>query len=182
MKVYRILSILLCASLLLSGCASTKFAHGYKIGEKEFVQFKDLNDENALKMVVLLHNVSAETYEEGVAKNLTIEEYTKLLKKRNSKYLKESGVFELAYDKINFNEWGDEDLLTIFEALERKSNKYKYEPVSSLTDQENASRIVHFAGMAMIAKELKKRTNTQRAWAFISNALTVALGVALAFI
>jgi hypothetical protein len=182
LKVYRILSILLCASLLLSGCASGKYAHGYKVGEQEFVAFDDLSDENALKMVVLIHNVPAETYEEGVAKNLALKEYTGLLKKRNSKYLKESGIFELTYDKINFNEWDDEDLLTIFEALERKSNKYKYTPVSSLTDKENAARIVHFTGMAILAKELKKRINTQRAWAFVSNALTVALGVALAFI
>ncbi|MFQ5953091.1 MAG: hypothetical protein ACE5JK_06775 [Candidatus Omnitrophota bacterium] len=174
--------MILCASLALSGCATTRHLHGYKVGEMEYMSFEDLDDANALKMVVMFHNVPAETYEESVAKNLTIGTYTELLKNRKSKYLKESGVFEIAYEKINLKKWEAEDLLAVFEALEIKSNKYKFMPVSTLKAEENAERIIHLTSMSLIASEFRGRVNAQRAWGFLGQALTVALGIALSVI
>lgn len=173
---------MLCASLALSGCATTMQNHGYKVEGKEYVNFEDLDDDHALKMVVMLYNAPAETYEESVAKHLSIEKYTELLKKRNSKYLKNSGVYDLKYEKIDIKKWTDEELLVVYDTLDIKSKRHKYMPVSSLTEEENTKRIVHLTAVDIIAKELKGRANTRQAWGFVANALAIAASIAVSII
>lgn len=168
--------------MLSSGCATTRLPKGYKVGGEELVRFKDLSDDQALKMVVLIYNVKPELWEDEISRSLTLEEYLKLLKKRHSKYVKSSGIFELEYKKERLNKWSDEDLLKILKALDSKSQDYYEVTAGELSERENAVRIMRLTGMSVIVNELKKRTGTRTAMQVFGQALTVALSIALAVI
>ena len=76
--------LLVCLCIMLSGCATMRYPNAYKVEGREFKEFKDLDDERALKVVALIYNVKHESWEDGVARSLALEEFQGLLEKRNS--------------------------------------------------------------------------------------------------
>lgn len=149
---------------------------------QELVRFKDLSDDQALKMVVLIYNVKPELWEDEISRSITLSEYMALLKKRHSKYVKNSGIFDLEYKKENLKKWSDEDLLKIFNALDSKSRNYYEMTAGELSERENAVRIMRLTAMSVIVKELKTRTGTRAAMQVLGQALTVALSIAISVI
>ncbi|MEA3489385.1 MAG: hypothetical protein U9R44_03460 [Candidatus Omnitrophota bacterium] len=182
LKKNSFIILFFCLCALLSGCATTKHHYGYKLEGKEYKTFAELDDEHALMMIVMIFNVPAETFEDGVAKNITISRFMETLGKRKSAYLKNSGVFGLAHEKVELKNWNDDDLLAVYNALEPKVSAHYLKPVSELSDRENAARIVRLTGMSAVVSELRKRSNTRQAWNVLAQVLVVALNVALAAI
>jgi len=182
MKRYFLLLIIaaLCGSL--TGCATTRQQLGYKVEGKEYKTFEELDDDKALKMVVMIYNVDTNSEEEIVAKNITLTKYMRMLKGRNSKYLKESGVFDLSYEKIYLNKWHDEDIMRVFKYLQSQPEKYDFETAAELPEQLNARRIVYLTAMVSIAEEAKKRDSTRYAMDMFGNFLGIALAVAVSLI
>jgi len=159
-----------------------RYPSAYKVEGKEFKEFRDLDDERALKVVALIYNVKHESWEDGIARSLALEEFQGLLEKRSSKYVKKSGIFDIAYDKVKISTWNDEDLLKLYDCLAPKAACYYQDRASELTEIENAERITYLTAINSLVKELKKRDITRKAMAIAGQVLTTALTVALSMI
>jgi hypothetical protein len=175
---YTVLAICLCA--VLSGCATMRYPHTYKVEGKEFAEFKDLDDEKALKVVAMIYNVKNECRDDKTARSIALEEYLNLLSKRKSQYIKNSGIFNAQYEKVQLSTYGDEELLAFYQCLEPKAMEYSGR--SDLTEVQNAERIVYLTAINAVVKEMKKRDITQKAIVIAGQVLSAALTVALAMI
>jgi hypothetical protein len=168
--------------IMLSGCATMRYPSMYKVEGKEFKQFKDLDDEKALKVVALIYNVHGEMWEDGIARSIAIEEYQNLLRKRNSKYVKNSGIFDVQYDKVKLATWKDEDLIRLYDSIAPKASKYYADAAPDLTEIENSERIVYVTALNVVAKELRRRDISQKAMVVAGQVLGFALSLALSMI
>jgi len=178
----RPLALIVCLSLLLAGCATMRYPRNYMVEGKEYKEFKELDDEKALKVITMIYNVKYENWEEETARAIALEEYIKLISKRNSKYVKASGVFDIKYDRVDISEWGDKDLVELYDALVPKAELYYKESDRSLTEVQNIERIVYMTAMNAISRELKKRNNTRNAISVGSQILSGVLMIALSII
>lgn len=175
-----VLLIFLC--VLVSGCATMRYPSMYKVEGREFKQFNDLDDERALKVVALIYNVHSEMWEDGVARSIAIEEYQNLLRKRNSLYIKKSGIFDIQYDKVKLSTWKDEDLIRLYDDLAQKASKYYVDAAPELTEIENSERIIYVTAISAVTKELKRRDLIHRATMVAGQVLSMALSIALSMI
>jgi hypothetical protein len=148
----------------------------------EFKEFKDLDDDRALKLVALIYNVKTESWEEGIARGITLEEYLALLKKRNSEYVKKSGIFDIQYEKVKLTTWKDADLIKLYDCLASRASQSYVDRAPELTETENARRIICLTGTGAVMKELKKRDITQTVITVAGQMLAAALSIALAMI
>jgi len=169
-------------SLAASGCATMNYPAAYKVEGKEYAQFKELDDDRALKLVALVYNVTPESWEDGIARSITLEEYMSLLGKRKSKYINSSGIFEAKYEKVKLSEWKDDDLIKLFGVLSPKADAYYMDAAPELTEVQNAQRIVYLTAISAIDTEMKKRRNTKGAVSIASQILMTALSVGLSLI
>ena len=169
-------------SLAISGCATMNYPNAYKIEGKEYAQFKELDDDRALKLVALIYNVQTQAWEDGIARSIALEDYLTLLAKRKSKYIKNSGIFEAKYEKVKLPSWKSEDLIKLFETLSPKTEGYYMDAAPELTEAQNAQRIVYLTAANAIDNEMKKRRNAQGAISIASQILMTALSVALSMI
>ena len=174
--------MMLCLCVFVSGCATMRYPSAYKVEGKEFKEFKDLDDERALKTVALIYNVKHECWEDGIARSVALEEYQKLLAKRKSQYVKNSGLFDIKYDKVNLSSWEDGDLIKLYDCLVPKANAYYVECAPELTEIQNAERIVYLTAIGAVVRELKKRDITDKAVAIAGQVLSAALTIAMALI
>lgn len=176
-----ILLVLLLATMI-SGCATMHYPSAYKVEGQEFKKFKELDDDKALKVVALIYNVNHDEWEDSMARSLALEEYLNLLRKRKSKYIKGSGIFDIKYDKVKISRIKDRDLIKLYKALAPKADNYYMDSSQELTERENARRIVYLTAMGSIATEMKKRDNTRNAMSIASQVLLTAITVALQMI
>jgi hypothetical protein len=168
--------------MLLSGCATMHYPKTYKVEGKEVREFKELDDDKALKLVVLIYNVKHEEWKESIARSIALQEYIRLLAKRRSAYLKKSGIFEVKYDKVKLKTWKDPDLIKLYESLTPKAEIYYVEAAPQLSDVQNAERIMYLTAMSAIDTEMKKRDNTRNVVSIASQVLIGALTVALSML
>jgi hypothetical protein len=159
-----------------------RYPSAYKIEGKEFKDFKDLNDDQALKVVALIYNVSHEGKEDGIARSIALEEYLKLLAKRNSQYLKKSGIFDTKYDKVKISSWNDEELMDLYHYLAPKARAYCVESTSELTETQNSHRIICLIATNSVVTELKKRDITHKVVDIAGRVLVGALSIAASMI
>lgn len=177
---YAIFLILISAAL--SGCATMEYPRAYKVEGKEYKEFKQLDDDHALKVVALIYNVKTESQEDTIARSIALEEYLNLLAKRNSRYIKKSGIFGIKYDKIKLSSWKDDDLIKLYDTLIPKTDSYYMDTAPELTEIQNAHRIMYLTAVNSVVKELKKRQNTKSAMSVACQLLLTALSAALAMI
>jgi hypothetical protein len=175
-----IIAVLLCAAI--SGCATMQYPSCYKVEGREFKQFKDLDDEKALKVVCLIYNMRPQGWEEGIARSIALEEYLVLLSRRKNKYIKDSGIFQIQYDRVNIVSWKDDDLIRLQDALAPKAACYYMDAAPELTETQNAERIVYVTAIQAVVKELKKRDNGRQAMVMAGQLLAGALSIALSML
>lgn len=179
----RVPILLLCfAVAALSGCATMSYPGAYKVEGVEVKEFKELNDDRALKIIALIYNVNCQAWEDGIARSITLEEYLKLLTARKSKYIKDSGVFDIKYEKVKIASWKDDDLFRLYDALEPKTGKYYMDSAPELTEIENAKRIMYLTAVNAVVRELKIRDGKRTALSIVSQVLLTALSAALSMI
>ncbi|MFA4982333.1 MAG: hypothetical protein WC592_07710 [Candidatus Omnitrophota bacterium] len=174
--------MLVSLSVALSGCATMRYPSDFKVEGKEFKDFKELDDEKALKVVALIYNVKHDTWEDVIARNLALEEYLELLGKRRSQYLKNSGIFEVKYEKANLSAWGEDDLIKLYDALLPKTDPYYMDSASELSEKQNAERIVYLTAVCSIASEMKRRNIKKNAIVVGGQILSTVLMIALSLI
>ena len=173
------LTLLLCAIIILSGCATMRYPSTYKVEGKEAKEFKDLDDDKALKAVVLIYNAKSDIWEDSIARSIALEEYLKLLKKRSSAYIKKSGIFNIKYDKVKVSKMKDEDLERLYDALMPKAEVYHMDSAPELSEIQNANRIIYLTAISSVKQELKKRDNTRNVISVAGQILVTTLTVAL---
>lgn len=173
------LVLLTCFTVILSGCATMRYPRAYKVEGKEVGEFKDLDDDKALKAVVLMYNAKSDIWENSIARSIALEEYLKLLKKRRSAYIKKSGIFNIKYDKVKVSRMKDEDLERLYDALVPKAEIYRMDSAPELSEIQNASRIIYLTAISSVITELKKRENARNIISIASQVLVTALTVAL---
>jgi len=153
----------------------------YKVEGKEVKDFKELDDDKALKLVTFIYNVKHENWEDNIARSIALQQYMALLKKRNSQYIKRSGIFETSYEKVNIASWKDEDLMKLYDVLNEKAAPYYVDAAPELTEIQNVQRIVYLTAMSATVTELKKRDNKRNVVSITSQillgVLTAALGM-----
>ncbi len=165
----------------LSGCATTKFPHTYRLEGKEYRDFKSLDDEAALKAVVMTYNVPVEPGPEETAKALTLQVQMELLEKRRTEYIKASGVFEkIKFEKIDLKIWSEEDLLSVYNELRGRFTAFQ--GLKEISEEQNAKKIIYLVGMQSLVNELEKRENTRQAWRVAAQLISTALSVAVSLI
>ena len=172
----------LCACVLISGCATIRFPSVYKVDGKEVKNFKELDDDKALKLVTLIYNVKHEVWEEGIARSIALQQYIGLLAKRKSQYIRKSGIFSVTYDKVKLASWADEDLEKLYDILEPKASAYYVDAAPDLTDVQNTERIMYLTAMSAVEMEMKKRNSKRTAFALAGNILVGALSIAMAML
>ncbi|MCM8791258.1 MAG: hypothetical protein NC938_06145 [Candidatus Omnitrophica bacterium] len=173
---------MICLCAAICGCATMRYPCAYKVEGVEFREFKDLDDDKALKLVALIYNVRTDCWEDGIARSVTLDEYIGLLRKRNSPYVRNSGIFDIKYEKVKLSTWKDNDLVKLYESLEPKAAQYYLDCAPELTESQNARRIVYLTGISCVVKELKKRDISQKAVMVAAQVLSAALTIALAMI
>jgi hypothetical protein len=178
----RIPVVLVCLCAVLCGCVTMRYPSAYKVEGREFREFKELDDERALKLVALIYNVKADTWEDGVARSIALEEYQDLLAKRNSAYVKNSGIFDIQYEKVKLSSLKSEDLIRLYDCLYPKANVYRLDSAPELSETQNAQRIVYLTAGGLIVKEMKKRDITEKAMLIAGQVLSTALMVALSLL
>ena len=174
--------LLLCAIAVLSGCATMRYPTTYKVEGKEVKDFKDLDDDKALKAVVLIYNSKSDVWEDSLARSIALEEYLKLLKNRKSAYIKKSGIFNIRYDKVKISKIKDEDLERLHDALMPKAEVYHMDSAPELSEIQNANRIIYLTAIISVEQELKRRDNTRNAISIAGQVLVTILTVALQMI
>ena len=155
-----------------------RYPGGFKVDGKEYKEFKDMNDEDALKVVAQIYNLRHETWEDGIARSISLEKYQELLKKRRSEYVKKSGIFDIKYEKTDVASWQEEDVAKLYEALEPKIEVYYVGKSGDLTEIQNASRIMYLTAISAVGDEFKKRRNTKTAISVAGQLLVTALTIA----
>lgn len=159
-----------------------RYPRTYKVEGKEVIDFKQLDDDKALKLVVMIYNIKPQDWEDSIARNVSLGEYINLLSKRNSAYLKKSGVFDIKYDKISFKTWKDPDLLRLYDTLIPKTEKYYIEGGPGLSEVQNTERIMYLTALSAIDTELRRRDNTRNVVSITGQVLMGALTVALSLL
>ena len=154
----------------------------YKVEGQEFREFKELDDDKVVKMIVQIYNVKSEVWEDGIARSISLQTYLDLAKKRNSAYINKSGVFGMEYDKVNISSWKDEDLEKLFDSLAPKARQFYMDSAPELNEMQNANRVIYLTSVSAINKELHKRKNTRDAISVASQLLDGALSIALGMI
>lgn len=178
----RFTVFLIVLSVILCGCATMRYPRAYKVEGKEFREFKELDDDRALKLVALIYNVSHESWEDSEARSLALDEYIKLLRKRNSKYIKKSGIFNIKYDKVRISSWKNSELEKLYDLLAPKADNYFMEAAPKLTEEENARRIMYLTAINCIAREMEKRQKTDIIVGTAGQVILTALSVALSML
>ena len=178
----KTIAITVSVCLILSGCATMHYPTAYKVDGKEFKEFKDMDDEKAVKAVVLIYNVQHGAWEDKIARSIALDEYLTMIKKRNSAYIKNSGVLDLKYDKADLAKWKSEDLIKLCTDLEPKAELFYMDAAQELTDVQNADRIIYLTAINATLKELKKRKYTRDAMTIAAQVLTGVLSIAMAMI
>lgn len=178
----RLIAIILVTALALSGCATMRYPSTYKVDGKQCWSFKELDDEQALKIVALIYNMPHQAKDDDVARSLALEQYLALVKKRNSKLIKESGIFNIEYNKVNLSKWSEDDLVGLLDSLEPKVQGSAVEGVQTLSESQNTQRIVYLTAAYCVGNELQKRDQTRQALSIAGQVLTTALSVALSMI
>lgn len=146
------------------------------------MSFKDLSDDQAMKMFALIYNLKVDTWEDETAKGIALSEFREFLKKRKSKFIKKSGIFEVEIEKVDLKKWTDHDLMKVYNALEPKARVYYESSAADLSEEENARRVMYLTAMSAIVKDLRNRETTQGALQVAGDVLMIALSVALSFI
>jgi len=177
----RILAVL-CLCALLSGCATMRYPSTFKVEGKEVRDFKELDDERALKLAVLIYNIKPQDKEDGIARSISLDVYIGLLAKRNSAYLKKSGIFKVQYKKVKLKDWKDQNLASLYEALSPRAEKYYVDPGPELSDIQNTERIMYLTAMSAIDTELRRRDNTRSVVSVAGQILMGALSIALSML
>lgn len=176
------IALVLCLVIALGGCATMRYPKAFKVEGVEFGEFKEIDDDRALKLVALIYNFKTETWEDGTARSIALEEYLKLLFGRKSKYIKNSGVFGLKYDKAGLSTRTDDDLIKLYDILEPKADAYYIDSAPELTEIENTKRIVYLTALNSIARELKIRDGKRTTFSIVGQVLLTALSAALAML
>jgi len=174
--------LLFSAAIILSGCATMRYPTTYKVEGKEVKEFKDLDDDKALKAVVMIYNTKSDIWEDSIARSIALEEYLKLLKNRKSAYIKKSGIFNIKYDKVRVSKMKDEDLERLYDALLPKAEVFSMDSAPELSEIQNSNRIIYLTAISSVITELKKRDNTRNVISIAGQVLVTALTVALQLI
>lgn len=178
----KIISLLTAMAIFCAGCATARYPSVYKVDGSEVKKFEELDDDKSLKMIALIYNVRHETWEDGIARSLALEEYLGMLSRRKTPYLKQSGVFDIKYDKADIKKWKDEDLMKLYDILLPKAEAYYIDVAPDLSEAKNAERIVYLTSVSVIAREFKARNDTRNAIAIAGQVVATVLSAALAMI
>ena len=172
-------ALLMILSIALCGCVTMNYPRAYKVEGKEFREFKELDDDKALKIVAMIYNVRHADWEGTMARNITLDEYINLLRKRRSLYIKKSGIFNIKYEKQKLSKWKKEELERLYDLLEPKTQNYYIETANALTEGQNAIRITYLTAMGCVVRELERRQNTDAVIGTAMQVIITALSVAL---
>jgi hypothetical protein len=159
-----------------------RYPSTYKVEGKEVKEFKDLDDDKALKAVVLIYNAKSDVWEDSIARSIALEEYLKLLKNRKSAYIKKSGIFNIKYDKVKVSKMKDGELERLYDALIPKAEVFSMDSAPELSEIQNANRIIYLTAISSVMTELKKRDNARNVISIAGQILVTALTVALQMI
>ncbi len=174
--------MILFISLALTGCASTGSKLAYDKQAAKYKLLDDVTDEKALETYTLIYNVQPRTWEIETARSLSLEEFSVALKKRKSRYIRESGVFDLEYKKVDLQKWSDAQIIEFYDHLNDRIKNTNIEAIPESTDDENALRIIYMSARDRLAREGHRREGLRNFWTIFGQVVNVALAVAVSAI
>jgi predicted small secreted protein len=176
----RFFAVILCC-FLAAGCSTTN-TMGFREGSGEQGKFKSLSDEEALAMVAEIYNVAPETEKDGIAKNIALAEYIKELKKRRSKYIEASGIYELGYVDVDIRKWSDTEIVEYYTYLSSRVKEYEAVKSLELTDRWKAEVSMYVTARNAVFQEGKRRDHVRQFVEIAGTVLVAALNAAIAAI
>ena len=181
--IKRLLILTLCISIAGAGCAGTKGnIIGYSEENPEAKKFKDLSDREALNMVVVIYNVEPRDNEDNLAKTIAIQTYMAEMKKRKSKYLKESGIFEVEVTEIDLKKWDDKKVAALYKYLDDKIYAGAWDRLSELPGDEKDLMVIRMTARDVLYKEGRTRDVVRQSAEVAGHVLMTALSIAASMI
>jgi hypothetical protein len=138
-----------------------RYPRTYKVEGKVVKEFKELDDDKALKLVVMIYNIKHEDKLDSIARSIALDEYISLLAKRNSPYLKKSGIFKVQYKKVDLKKWDDRQLAGFFEDIRPKAERFYAGAGTEISETQNTERIMYLTALSAVDTELRRRDNTR---------------------
>ena len=122
------LLILICFGL--SGCATISPQYGYSGKDLSDIHLKKFNDEQILILFDRIYNEPVKTKSENIAKDITVTAFMIALEHRSqqSSLIKDSGILNRPYKRVELNKWTDADLVDTYNSISEERDKMKAKP------------------------------------------------------
>lgn len=175
-KICKIVAVFLCISL--AGCAGTRSnIIGYSKETPQVKKFKDLSDREALEMVVELYNAKPSVNEDVLAKNIALQTYVEQLRKRKSKYLESSGIFDLEYTPVGYEKWDDKKIVALYKYLDSKIYAGSWDRISELPEEDRRMMVIRITARDVVYKEGRHRDIVRQSAEIAGQVLMTALSI-----
>lgn len=145
-------------------------------------RMKGAKDGEALRFGTIIYNLSPQDYEGEMAKNIAFGEYLKKLKRKRSKLVRGSGIFDLKYEPVKISSLPNAELLKLHELYASRLGTYEGVRDIELSEDEEGYRIIYATSTKAIRKELGKRNLIDTSREILMNLIGIAATIAAAAI
>ena len=126
----RIARIFTCLVLVFYSAASE--------AEDAFKYADNLPDRELVKLVASVQNTRPKTWEDEVARDVTLEKLIKIARKRRSGEIRHSGILKCRYKQLDITRWPHERLKELYGLLRMKNEKIDWNTLQYSMAREKA--------------------------------------------
>jgi len=163
-----VIALLACAVLQL---AVIGYAYAANDLEQMRKELREKTDEEVVQRIKTYSTLDVETRADEIAKTLAIDEWMKIAKERKShQVIKDSGVLNLEYEKIDVKEMDDQTIVSFYKYYEEKLSSFlgpDAMPIAKFKQlPEIEKRVVNMRAIAgtLLWEEGNSRDSTRNFW------------------
>ena len=165
----------------MAGCATipknyTSIKHDVKS------ELKGADNDKALKIGCLIYNAHAVTESEKTARRIAWTEYRKILSRKRSKAIKDSGVFQLKEEELNVKKMPLSSLIKTYKSIEDKAIYYRNLTSAERSEEDRGWQIIYATADKILIKESRRRDFMNQSMDIVVQILAIAASVAAAAI
>jgi hypothetical protein len=140
----RIACVFICLAMVFCSAASEA---------EDAVKYADnLSDRELIKLVASVQNTRPKTWEDEVARDVTLEKLIKISRKRRSDEIRHSGVLKCRYKQLDINRWPHDRLKELYGLLRMKNEKINWNTLQYSMAREKALFFMREMTKEMVAK------------------------------
>ncbi len=128
------------------------FSSAVSVAEDASKYAENLPDKELIKLIASVQNTSPKTWEDEVARDITLEKLVKIARKRRSDEIRHSGVLKCKYKQLDIAEWPHERLKELYGLLRMKGEKVDWSTFRYSMAREKAFFFIREMTKEMVAK------------------------------